>query len=103
MTTTNAATSNGGAAEREVGERVELGRYTISAGERILYGQRIAGVVRITDIPAARGGRSFMVERGLEEDGYAALQALISDYRAQSERRDEPAILVDLEHLAGGL
>ena len=87
---------------RSVGERVELGRYRISAGERILYGQRIAGVVRISDVPAG-AGRSFLVERGLEEDGYAALQALISDYLAQSELRDEPAVLVNLEHLGAGL
>ena len=30
----------------QVGERVELDRYQISSGERILYGQRIDGVVR---------------------------------------------------------
>jgi hypothetical protein len=29
-----------------VGKRTELGRYTISSGERILYGQRVDGVVR---------------------------------------------------------
>jgi hypothetical protein len=29
-----------------VGPRVELARYTISAGERILYGQRVNGVAR---------------------------------------------------------
>ena len=29
-----------------VGERVELGRYRISSGERVLYGQRVNGVVR---------------------------------------------------------
>ena len=29
-----------------VGERVELGRYRVPAGERILYGQRVDGVVR---------------------------------------------------------
>ena len=29
-----------------VGDRVELARYTVSAGERILYGQRVDGVVR---------------------------------------------------------
>jgi len=55
--------------------------------------------VRITDIPDG-AGRSFLVERGLEEDGYAALQAVVADYIAQSELRDEPAILVDLDHLA---
>ena len=29
-----------------VGERVELARYRVSSGERVLYGQRVAGVVR---------------------------------------------------------
>lgn len=38
-----------------VGQRVELARYTLPAGERVLYGQRINGVVRVTDNPA--GGR----------------------------------------------
>jgi flavin-dependent dehydrogenase len=28
------------------GHRVELARYTISAGERVIYGQRVNGVVR---------------------------------------------------------
>jgi hypothetical protein len=41
--------------------------------------------------------RLFLVERGLEQDGYAALQALVNDYITQSQRRDEPAILVNLE------
>ena len=54
--------------------------------------------VRITDTPVCRG-RAFLVERGLEEDGYQALQALVADYITQSQRRDEPAILVNLEHL----
>ena len=88
-------------ASRTVGERVELGRYRTSTSERVLYGQRINGVVRITDTPIG-GGRAFLVERGLEQDGYQALQALVSDYIAQSQSRDEPAILVNLVHLAAG-
>ena len=63
-----------------VGKRTELGRYTITAGERVLYGQRIAGVVRVTDGPASGRGRAVLVERGLEQDGYAALLALVADY-----------------------
>ena len=35
-----------------VGQRVELARYTIPAGERVLYGQRINGVVRF--LPSER-------------------------------------------------
>ena len=73
---------------RPVGERVELARYQISTGERVLYGQRIAGVVRVTDVPGA-GGRAFLVERELEEDGYGALQALVSDYIEQAGELDD--------------
>jgi hypothetical protein len=71
-----------------VGERVELARYTVGFGERILYGQRIAGVVRITDCPAGGSGRSYLVERELEQDGYGALRALVADYLAQAEELD---------------
>lgn len=67
-----------------VGTRVELGRYTLPAGERILYGQRVNGIVSVTDRPAGGTGRSFLVERGLEADGNAALQALIADYLSEA-------------------
>src|SRR5580704_5258373 len=67
--------------DHQVGERTELGRYRTSAGvERVLYGQRVATVVRVTDVPVDRPGRAYLVERGLEEDGYAALLALVADY-----------------------
>ena len=75
-----------------VGERVELARYSISGGERVLYGQRIAGVVRVTDRHAAgTAGRSYLVERELEQDGpgaHAALKALVADYLEQACRLD---------------
>jgi hypothetical protein len=77
-----------------VGQRVELARYRTSAGERILRGQRINGVVRVTDCPSDHAGRCYLVERGLQEDGYAALTALVADYVRQSQQRDEPAIHV---------
>jgi len=67
-----------------VGERVELARYTVRSGERIVYGQRIDGVVRITDRPRTGPGRSYLVERGIEQDGYAALKALVADYTSQA-------------------
>ncbi len=69
-----------------IGERVELARYTVRDGARILYGQRIGGVVRVTDCPASGRGRAFLVERGLERDGYLALTALIADYTRQAGR-----------------
>lgn len=68
-----------------VGERVELGRYNVPAGERLLYGQRVDGIVRITDVPARGPGRAYLVERELEQDGYGALKALVADYLAQAE------------------
>jgi hypothetical protein len=80
----------------KVGERVELARYTISSGERILHGQRVAGVVRITDRPAGDTGRSYLVERGLEKDGYAALKALIADYLAQANELDDVPMATSL-------
>jgi hypothetical protein len=67
-----------------VGERVELDRYTVAGAERILYGQRINGVVRITDRPACGPGRSYLIECGLEQDGYAAVKALVADYVLQA-------------------
>ena len=81
--------------EYEVGHRVELARYRISIGERVLYGQRVDGLVRVTDRPATGAGRSYLVERGLTKK--AELDALISDYVEISVRRDKPAIVVDLD------
>jgi hypothetical protein len=70
-----------------VGERMELGRYRTDDGvERVLYGQRIANVVRVTDVPVNQPGRAYLVERGLEQDGYAALLALVHDYLEQANQ-----------------
>ena len=79
-----------------VGQRVELARYTIPAGERVLYGQRINGVVRLTDVPLTAGGRAYLVERELEQDGNAALQALVADYVEQAQRHGEIPMYVPL-------
>jgi hypothetical protein len=68
-----------------VGKRTELARYTTPAGERILVGQRVNEVVRVSDIPASPGGRAYLVERGLEQDGNSALNALIADYLQQAQ------------------
>lgn len=68
-----------------VGERIELARYTVPVGERVLYGQRVNGVVRVTDVQAHGRGRAYLVERELEQDGYDALKALVSDYLEQAE------------------
>jgi len=82
-----------------VGHRIELGRYTISAGERVLYGQRVNGVVRVTDKPVGTG-RSFLVERDLTSN--VELQGVVADYIEQSERRDEPAAIVRVGYEPAG-
>ena len=70
----------------ETNERVELGRYHISAGERIVYGQRILGVVRLTDVPADGHGRHYVIERGLA--CMAELRAIVADYLREADRWD---------------
>ena len=45
-----------GTAPEQTNQRVELARYTISAGERAIYGQRILGVVRLVDLPPRAAG-----------------------------------------------
>ena len=79
-----------------VGQRVELARYTIPAGQRVLYGQRVNGIVRVTDVPLTPGGRAYLVERELEQDGNAALQALVHDYVEQAQRHGEIPMHVPL-------
>ena len=91
-----------------VGERIELARYTVPVGERVLYGQRVNGVVRVTDVPARGRGRAYLVERELEQDSYDALKALISDYLDQAELLEDVPMAVSpltgtrSEHLGGG-
>lgn len=74
-----------------VGDLVELATYHLTTGARKLYGQRVRGIVRVTDKPTS-AGRSYLVERGLTS--HAELQALVADYTAQSQLRDEPAAIV---------
>jgi hypothetical protein len=74
-------------------QQVELARYALTRGERVLYGQRVNGVVRVTDRPARGSGRAYLVECGLERDGYGALKALIDDYIRQACKHDEIPML----------
>jgi hypothetical protein len=59
-------------------DRVEMARYSITAGDRIVYGQRILGVVRLTDVPADGRGRHYLIERELT--CMAELRAVVNDY-----------------------
>ena len=40
-------------------EPVELARYTVGAGNRVIRGQRVLGVVRLVDVPARGEGPSM--------------------------------------------
>lgn len=63
---------------------VELARYTANCGERVIRGQRILGVVRVSDVPATGHGRAYLIERELTSK--AELDALVADYLDQAER-----------------
>jgi hypothetical protein len=80
------------------GERVELGRYTISAGERVIYGQRVLGIVRVVDVPADGRGRRYVIERGLSS--MSELEAIVADYLLQAALWDavpaEPVCLLEI-------
>ena len=84
MATSTTATT---ACAASVGGRRELGRYTVAEGDRIIYGQRILGHVRLVDAPAIAGaGRSWIIESNLEAEGMAAITALVADYLDQAQR-----------------
>jgi hypothetical protein len=67
----------------QTNERVELARYTVSAGERVIHGQRILGVVRLVDNPVCGEGRHYVIERELVT--MAELEAIVADYLRQAE------------------
>ena len=59
----------------------------MAAGDRILYGQRIDGIVRITDRPADKGhqaNRAYLVESAVESK--AELDAIVTDYLNEAAR-----------------
>ena len=66
--------------------RVELASYTIGAGERVIYGQRVLGVVRLVDVPADGNGRRYVIERELTV--MAELEAIVADYLEQAAAWD---------------
>ncbi len=73
-------------AERATNARVELARYRVSAGERVIYGQRVLGVVRLVDHPADGRGRRWVIERELTV--MAELEAIVADYVQQASTWD---------------
>ena len=89
-TTTNPAPTTTTSPEKPTGRRVPLARYATSLEQRVLVAQRVDGDVRVTDEPATGQGRRYLVESELESK--AALDALISDYIAKSQKLDYPAM-----------
>lgn len=84
-TSTVSETRSNGNPVGDVGERVELARYVVPAGAPVICGQRVNGVVRVTDVPSSGHGCAYLVERGVELDRYDALTALVADYLSQSQ------------------
>jgi hypothetical protein len=64
----------------------ELTRYRVRGAERVLYGQRIADRVRITDEAADEAGRTYLVSFDLEDGDYSGVKGLVADYLAQADR-----------------
>ncbi len=70
-------------------EPLELARYTVSGGERVLYAVTRGGRTRITDRPCAADGRSYLVERDAGAERGGELQALVADYLEQARLLDD--------------
>jgi hypothetical protein len=70
------------------GALTEVGRYEITEGERVICGQRTNGRVTLKDTPAEGEGRTYVIERDLQDDGYSALKALVADYIEQALELD---------------
>ncbi len=71
-------------AEQTTGRPQRLETYTADVGERILVGQRVDDVVRVSDVPADGRGRSYLVEP--EVGSMPELAALVADYQAKAAR-----------------
>ena len=52
----------------------------------MIHGQRVLGVVRLVDEPAAGGGRHYVIERELTV--MAELEAIVADYLEQAAAWD---------------
>jgi hypothetical protein len=70
---------------RRMGVRVEPARYTVGGVERALYGQRVEGVVRVTDVPISIRGRAYLVERRLRGRS-ARVRYSLGSRRGRSDR-----------------
>lgn len=67
---------------------IEIGRYALPAGERLLVGHHVDGAFHVFDWPVAGQGRRYSVGSGFECK--AELAALLVDYRRQAKRLGAP-------------
>jgi hypothetical protein len=77
--------------DASVGALVELSRYSVATGQRVLRGQRVLGVVRVTDAPADGDGRTYVVERELTSK--TELAGLVAHYVDHARMCDDIPLL----------
>jgi hypothetical protein len=76
---------------RRAGARVELARHAVGTVTRALVGQRVSGVVRLTDIPSSEVVALISLSVALRRKApmrIAALWALIEDYLQRAREFD---------------
>ena len=73
--------TTGPAPKHGTNPRRQLATYQAADETRTIYGQRVDGTVRLTDVGP---GRSYLVESGIDTN--ASLTALLTDYLQQAEQ-----------------
>jgi len=70
-------------------DTVELARYTAAGDERVLRLDRAGALAQINDRPSTGRGRSYVVERDVQDDDAGAIEALLSEYVGQALQLDQ--------------
>ncbi len=78
-----------GAGVRHRPARVQLLTYRVSAGQRVLVGQRHGERVRVTDLPADGEGQRYAVEELDSSEALGQLRALVEDYKTRARELDD--------------
>jgi hypothetical protein len=74
------------------GRAVELARYTLPDGQRILWLEPAGDRVAICDRPAHGPGPVFLVEPDAADEQQPAIDALIVDYLQQARTHQQPPV-----------
>jgi hypothetical protein len=67
---------------RHSGVRLELARYVVGGVERALCGQRVEGVVRVTDVPVSFAAARISSSAGLSRRALKPTRTVMSDTAA---------------------